>query len=238
MGGHDGAMMRFLALLSIAVSAPLSAAPLPRSFTVTSFDRVRVEGPYAVTLTTGRAPFARAEGPATALDAIDLRVEGRTLVLRRRSGAGSGGAVGPVRIALGSPEVRAVSLSGAGSLEVDRLSGLTVDVALVGSGRLTVATIAADRVTGALQGSGSLRLAGRTKTARLSAGGSGSLEAGDLAAEEVTLSAEGAGVVETMAKRQATIAAAGTVQVRVTGAPACTLRIAGSAEVSGCRPQR
>jgi hypothetical protein len=229
-------MIRHLALGLLASSA--SAAPLPRSFTVTSFDRIRVEAPYAVTLNTDRAPFARTEGSPAALDLVDLRVEGRTLIIRQRSGFGAGSAVGPVRISLGTPEIRSASLSGSGSLEVGRMSGLSADVALLGSGRLTVKTLSADRVNVALQGSGALRLGGRTESARLTAQGTGSLEAADLTAEDLTLAAEGAGLVTAKATRQATIAAAGAVQVRVTGAPACTLRVAGSAEVSGCRPQR
>ena len=229
-------MIRFLALCLLVSGAP--AAALPRSFTVTSFDRIRVEAPYAVTLATGRAPFARAEGSAAALDLVDLRVEGRTLIIRQRSGFGSGGNAGPVRIALGTPDVRSASLSGAGSLSVDRMAGLSVDVALLGSGKLSVDALTADRVNGAVRGSGALRLGGRTKSANLVAQGTASLQAGELVADELTLAAEGAGEVAVQARSRATIAAAGAVQVKVAGSPACMLKIAGSAEVTGCKPQR
>lgn len=231
-------MIRHLAPLLLAFLFAAPASALPRSFTVTSFDRIRVEAPYTVTLATGRAPFAKAEGSAAALDLVDLRVEGRTLIIRQRSGFGLGGNAGPVRIALGTPDVRSASLSGAGSLSVDRMSGLSVDVALLGAGRLSVDALTADRVSGAVRGSGALRLAGRTKSASLVAQGTASLQAAELVADELTLAAEGAGDVAMQARSRATIAAAGAVQVKVAGNPACVLKLAGSADVTGCKPQR
>jgi len=67
-----GALLRAaIALLFVlAVSAPSEAAT--RNFGVSGFDRVRVDGPYRVTLTTGVAPFATASGSATALDAVSI----------------------------------------------------------------------------------------------------------------------------------------------------------------------
>ena len=58
--------MRILASLLLAplfvlgAASPLAAAE--RSYSVTDFNRVRVEGPFAVTLATNVAPFARASG--------------------------------------------------------------------------------------------------------------------------------------------------------------------------------
>ena len=96
------AILRPLAALLAVFAQPAFAAT--RNFTVTSFDRIRVEAPYQVTLATNRSPFARAEGTATALDAVDLRVEGRTLILRQRRNAGSAGPGGPGRYpACGGP---------------------------------------------------------------------------------------------------------------------------------------
>lgn len=225
----------FTVLVALAATAA-SAAALPRSFTVTSFDRIRVEGPYGVTLSTGRAPFARAEGSAAALDAIDLRVEGRTLIIRQRGEMVRPGGTIPVRISVGTPDLRSASLIGAGSLSIDRLRGLSVDVAVAGPGSLRVGDVTADRVSAGVQGSGTLFLAGKVKSAALVSRGTAVLNAASLAADEVTIAAEGAGELSAEARSRATVAAAGTVMVRLTGAPACVQRVSGSAEVSGCRP--
>lgn len=225
-------MTRFLALLLL--STPATAANLPRTFTVTSFDRIRVEAPYAVTLVTGRSPAARAEGSQAALDAIDLRVESRTLILRQRSGFGSTSAGGPVRVFLSTPDIRTALLVGSGSLSVDKMSGLSVDVSVQGSGMLGVASLTADRLTASALGSGSLTLAGRTKVASLLTRGTATIAADKLAADEVTLAAEGAGTAAVNARTKVAVTATGSVAVTVAGQPACTLRTSGSATVSGC----
>ncbi len=230
-------MLRHLALFLLAATTPLSAAAPPRSFTVTSFDRIRVEGPYAVTLAVGRSPFARAEGSSAALDRIDLRVEGRTLIIRQRSVAttGQGGASGsPLRIAIGTPDLRSAFLVGSGSLAIDRLRGLSIDVAVSGSGRLSVAAIEADRLTAGVQGSGGLTLAGKVKSVTMSASGAPLLSAPNLIADEARITAEGVAEVTATVRSRATVFAAGTGIVRLAGNPACVLRVSGSASVEGC----
>jgi hypothetical protein len=226
-----------LCLLLLAGPTELGAAGLPRSFTVTSFDRIRVEGPYAVALTTGRAPFARAEGSAAALDAIDLRVDGRTLVIRQRSGFRGASAI-PVRISVGTPDLRSASLIGAGSLSIDRLRGLSLDLGLAGPGSLRVGAIEADRLNAAVQGSGALVLAGRAKVAILSAKGTPVLDASGLQSGDLTILAEGSGEVSAFAGARANVSVAGTVQVRLSGRPACVLKVSGSAAVEGCAAPR
>lgn len=238
MLGESGGMIRHLALFFLAASTPLGAAGPPRSFTITSFDRIRVEAPYAVTLATGRAPSAKAEGSPAALDAIDLRVEGTTLILRQRSGYGGHGASGPVTVRLSTPGLRTALLVGAGSLAIDRMNGLSVDLAVQGPGSMSVAAVTADRVNGSAQGSGRLVLAGKTKAGSYLNRGTASLSAEGLAADEVVLSAEGVGDVAVTARSRATINAAGTVQIRINGNPACTLKVSGAVTVTGCKAAR
>jgi hypothetical protein len=227
-------MIRLPALIALASTMPVLAAPLPRGFTVTSFDRIRMEAPYAVTVTTGRAPFARAEGTPAALDAVDLRVEGRTLIIRKRSGELGTGPTGPVRIALGTPDLLAASNAGSGSLTIDRLRGLSVTVAMLGSGSLDVREVAADRIGAAVQGSGSLTLKGQAKSATLTARGTPVLSAGELQSDEATIATEGTGEVSAAVRKRATVTAEGTVKVTLLGRPACLLKVSGSASVEGC----
>ena len=97
-------MRIILALFFLFVAAsPLAAAN--RNYTVTDFTRVKVEGPFAVTLATNVAPYARASGSQRALDRVSVRVEGRTLIIRvDRSawGGAPGEQAGPVTIAVGT----------------------------------------------------------------------------------------------------------------------------------------
>lgn len=224
---------RFL-LLALFTGGQASAAGLPRTFTINSFDRVRVEGPYSVALCVGRAPGARAEGSPAQLDAIDLRVEGRTLIIRQRSGSQSTSNVGPVHISVATPDLRSATLIGAGSLSIDRLKGLSIDLGLQGPGSLKVGDVQADRVIAFAQGSGSLTLGGRSKAVAITSRGTASVDTSALKSSEVTISGEGAGEVRANASERASINAAGALQMFVTGGPTCVLRLAGSATVEGC----
>ena len=55
-------MRTFLFAVAAVATLASPAAAATRNFGITSFEKVRVEGPFKVTLTTGVAPFARASG--------------------------------------------------------------------------------------------------------------------------------------------------------------------------------
>ena len=61
-------------LLLTAASAPDDA----RRYMVTGFDRIRVNGPFAVEVVPG-SPTASAEGDPLTLDRLSVRVEGSTM---------------------------------------------------------------------------------------------------------------------------------------------------------------
>jgi hypothetical protein len=65
--------------------------------------------------------------------------------------------------------------------------------------------------------------------------GTASLDAAELAVKDATLTAQGPAIASLNASSSAKIDAAGTASVTVTGSAACSLKIAGSATVSGCR---
>lgn len=228
-------MTRFLALLLLAAATPAAAANPPRNFSVTGFDQVRIEAPYAVTLVTGKSVGARAEGSPAALDGVDLRVENRTLILRQRSSAVVRGTVSPVRIFLSTPDVRKALLVGSGTLAIDKMTGLSVEASVQGSGALSVANVTADRVIGSALGSGALTLSGKTKTASLLTRGTATIAAGGLVANEVSVTADGAGTAAINARTKAAIEAVGATTITVSGNPPCTIRASGSTSISGCR---
>src|SRR3546814_4595396 len=82
-----------LALILLAAAAPGAAAE--RSYTIGSFDRVRVSGTFEVRLTVGGWPRARAEGKRELIDQAAVRVDGDTLVAAMGAdGWGERGATG------------------------------------------------------------------------------------------------------------------------------------------------
>ena len=78
-----GAMRTFLPFIAVTLALAARADAATRNFGVSGFDRIRVEGPFKVSLATGVAPFAKASGGSpAALDSVTIDVQGRTLVVR------------------------------------------------------------------------------------------------------------------------------------------------------------
>ena len=207
-----------------AFASPASAAE--RRYSITDFDRVVVEGPYTVRLTTGRPSSAVANGSQQSLDRVSVEVVGRTLRIRPNrsvSGGYPGDRTGPVTVEIGTRELRSATVAGPGSLTIDRAAGLRVDLGLEGSGRLSVGALAADVVTLGAIGSGRVELGGRTEQLRANVHGTADFDGTRLVAEAATISTDSAGRVAVGVSERATVAASGLGEVEIIGSPACTV---------------
>ena len=238
-GGASKSSPPILALLVLA-SLPAAAAPpvAQRNYSVTSFDRVRLDGPYEVRLRTNVAPYARASGSQAALDGVSLKVEGRTLIVRPASG-GWGGYPGenrgPVTIEVGTHDLSTAWLNGAGSLIVDKVRGLGFDLAIQGSGSVRIDAVDIDQLKMSLSGAGSARLAGRAASMTATVRGTSSLDAEGLSVKDAVIGAEGPAVVRATVTNAAKVDALGLAAVTLGGEPSCTVNAKGSASVTGCR---
>ncbi|HJQ18642.1 MAG TPA: head GIN domain-containing protein [Allosphingosinicella sp.] len=226
-----------MAVLALWISFPASAAE--RRYTVTDFDRVRIEGAYQVSLATGRASSARASGSQEALDRLQIDVEGMTLRIRPNQSAWGGYPgrqdTGPLRITLTTQSLRAATVQGAGTLNVDRAGGLRLDIALAGSGAIAIPKIEADALAVALLGSGTIQLGGTTKTVRAQISGSGNLLAEGLTASDAQVLGDTAGTIRLTVSRSAKVTASASGDVDVLGSPACTVKVTGTGRVR-CGP--
>src|SRR5256885_4502530 len=149
---------------SLALAAPAGAAT--RNFGVTGFTKIRVDGPYKVSLATGVAPFARATGSGPALDRLTVEVRGDTLVVQaNKSGWGGypGSNPGPVEVSVGTHELSNAWVNGAGALLIDRIGGLGFALSVQGSGRAAIGSANADQLNVSLVGTASARLIRRAK---------------------------------------------------------------------------
>ena len=224
------------ALMFAAIASP--AAGADRNYSVTSFDRIRLEGAFKVRLTTNVAPFARATGSQEALDGVSLDVQGRTLVIRsNRSSWGGypGRQPGPVEISVGTHDLSAAFLNGSGSLAVDKVRGLTFELAIQGAGAANVANVDVDQLRVGVTGAGSTTLAGKAPKMTATIRGSALFDASALATKDVVIGAEGPVIVKVNATSSAKIDANGTSTVELTGGAACTVKASGSVTVTGCR---
>lgn len=191
-------MIRTLLPLALLACAAVPAAAAERTYSVTDFDRVQVDGPYRVALTTGRSSSARAEGSAEALDRVAIDVQGGILRVRRNRSAWSGypgEGAGPVTIVLTTRDLRNAAVVGSGTLDIDRARGLRVDLSVSGSGALTVGAVDSDNLVVGLLGGGRIALAGRTRQLKATVQGSGDLAAAELTAQDAQIASDTAGRV-------------------------------------------
>lgn len=235
----EGERMRtFLLAVSatLAVAAPAGAAT--RNFGITDFTKVRVEGPYKVTMTTGVPPFAKASGTPAALDRVAIEVRGDTLVVHTDPNAWGGYPgmdPGPVEVSIGTHDLSTASLNGAGSMAINRVRGLSFALAVQGSGAAQIADVEADQFNVSLVGTASAKLAGHAKKLTAFVRGVSTLEASKLSTPDAHVTAEGSATVDAIVAQSAQVDASGPATIRFAGHPSCELHVSGSTSVSGCK---
>jgi hypothetical protein len=225
------------AFAAVLAAAPAGAAD--RTYPVTDFDSVRVEGPFEVSLATGLSSHVQASGAPEALERLSVEVEGRTLRIRVNPSAWGGypgQSPGRVRIVAATRDLVRASVVGSGSLDVDKARGLRLDLAVGGSGHLKVRALEADNLNVGLVGSGQIGLGGHARQMRATIQGSGDLDGAALRADDLILGADTAGSIILGPARTAKVRATGAGDVTIGGTPACTVDAKGAGRVL-CGPQ-
>lgn len=218
-------------LLTLAAAAPVEE----RGYMITSFDRLRVEGPYEVEVVTG-SPHAAASGSRAALDLLAIRVDAGTLVIN--SGvAGTRRPDGMVRVRVGARGLRAVAVTGGAKVTVDALRAAQLDLAVNAASSLAVGSLRVDDLRVTLTGQGAMTLAGATRTLRVRNLGAGTFDAASLTADEADLVAQSDGGIRVGARYTARATSLGSGAVLVSGNPRCTVRGAGPVTCTGTTPR-
>ena len=231
----SGAMLRFLTAFLLFV--PAAAAADERHVGLGSFERLRINGAFEVTVTTGGSPGAQVIADRDTIGDIDLHAEGPTLTIRRviagRWGERPRGAAAtPVRIVLTTPRLASVTVIGGSRVAVSRLSGTRIDLSATGTGSIAAGAVQGDRVDVQLIGEGRIALAGRVPTARLLANGAGTIDAARLDAGDLTVHLDGQGTVSARARFTAQVSSTGLGTITVAGQPKCRVTAAAGAPVT------
>ena len=234
-------MKTMLATLALCLAATPASA-VDRNFGVSGFDRIRVDGDYKVTVANGVAPYAKARGSMRALDGVSVRVEGRTLVISTNKSANWGGypgeSAGPVEILVGTHDLSAAWVNGGGSLAIDKVRGLSFETSAQGAGMVSIAAMDVDQFKLVLAGAATARLGGRAAMTTAIVRGSSLLDGEALAVKDATIGTQGPAIVKLNVSSTAKIDAIGVSSVTLTGEPACTNKVQGSASITGCRAPR
>ena len=223
-----------IALIALSLSASADAGT--RNFGITSFTKIRVDGPYKVTLATGVAPFAQADGSPAALDRVAVEIRGDTLIVHPNQSWGGypGSDIGPVQVNVGTHDLTAASMNGSGSLVIDRVKGLSFALTVQGSGAAEIGDVQIDQMNVRLEGTASGKLGGQSLKLTALVRGVSSLDASALSTPHATISADGTATVDAKITDDAEINAWGPATIRLSGQPTCALKLMGSASVSGC----
>lgn len=233
-------MRRLLLALILCAGLAAPAAAETRSYTITSFDRVRIDGPYAVTITTNSGSFARATGTAAAIERVKVRVEGTTLIVSIDPGGWGGapdGQAGPVSIEAGTGNLAIATVNGAGSLTVSGIRGPEFALNMQGSGIASIQRLEVDRLKIGVAGAGSARLSGQAINLTAIVRGAGSVDASGVLVHDAVIGAEGPAVVRATVSGTAKVDSTGVASVTLDGDPGCRSKTTGAATITGCREQ-
>lgn len=233
--------MRLLILPLLLAAAPASP-PDSRTVMVTGFERLRIDGPFVVKVTSGGPPGATIEAAdRRALDGVSIRNLGGQLVIGPRNATFEGWSEknGPATITVSARDLGAVTINGGGRVAIDRLRGQRVDIGVNGAGSLAIDKVEADQLAVTLTGTGAITLnGGATRTARFNSYGAGSIDAAAMPVNDLTVHSQTAGDSRFTARFTAAISSLGTGAVRVTGGAACMLTGPGPASCAGKTERR
>ncbi len=224
-----------LVALMLAVPGVQGASAAERRYTLSTFDKVRVEGDVAVEIVSGAAPSAVAIGDPRALDALTVRVQGGTLSIRRarasqlterRNQSVAPDALPLVR--LSARAVQSLMLQGHGSARIDRLTGARPNATVNGNGSIDIGAVQADALAVNVSGSGSLKVGGTATSARAVMLGDGLIEATGLSLSSLDLFGEGPVRARMTVDGPARISVMGDAQIEIGGQSTCTIRQTGA----------
>ncbi len=207
-----------------------------RSYTVGSFDRIEVAGPYKVEVRTGADPAVRAEGPERRMERMIVEVRGGELRIsseRQRGhnfGWGNGGDT--VRVVVTVPSLREAAIAGSGEIRIDSVRGERFAGKIAGSGELTVDSVEVADLAIGVAGSGEAAVRrGQAQKVKYEIAGSGDIDGRGVQAETAEVSIAGSGNVAGHASATANVKIAGSGDVEITGGARCTVSKHGSGDV-------
>ncbi|MGR6329518.1 head GIN domain-containing protein [Sphingomonas sp. XXL09] len=202
-----------------------------RTYTVTDFSGIDLAGADDVDVRVGTGFSVRAEGPAQELDSLRIVRDGDTLRIDRHERAliswGNKGA----KVFVTMPRLTAATLSGSGTMTVDRIEGGSFTADIKGSGDLDIAALTSNRAEVDIRGSGDVHAAGAVQQLTVSVAGSGAFDAAGLKAQRADVALRGSGDVRAAVTGEARVTMSGSGDVDLGAAARCQVDKKGSGEV-------
>jgi hypothetical protein len=215
-----------------SAAAP-SGAPIEttRDFPVGDFTAVHLDAHYDVVVSVGSPTSVRAQGDPAALDLLDIRTEGDTLVAGAKPNAQWPPNV-RVTVTVTTPALTAVELSGSGEMRIGAVRAESLAIRQDGSGEIEAPQITVTRLDLSSAGSGDIRAGGSADDAVIRLDGSGETELEQLAVKRAEVSVSGSGDLTMRANETVRGTLSGSGDLEVTGGADCSISSTGSGEAS------
>jgi len=222
-----------------------------KSFDVSGFDRVILEGFGDVYVEQGQTESLSVQTDDNLMSLLDIKVRGKELRLGIKPGfdvspsesitydltvqdlngvtlAGSGNFyVEPVK-----SNSLALSILGSGNIDMKGLNANSLSIDLNGSGNITLADINAKKVDTSLRGSGDIKLEGNASAQSTSISGSGNYLAGNLQTGTTDVSVPGSGNITVWVNDALNIKVSGSGDIQYYGKPTVDQSISGSGGIT------
>lgn len=187
---------------------------------VEPFDGIDFRAFGLVELVQGTPASVVLEGPDNLVPHLVTRVSAGRLIIETDRSLRLVGTTSPKMIfRITVPGLRAVSVSGAGDVQMASLATDNLDVSLGGAGRIQIGALQADTVSMTLKGLGDIEVAGRARQAIVSLPGAGNLDAGGLQVSTAEVTLQGLGNATVWVTEQLTGRTSGAGSVSYYGTP-------------------
>jgi hypothetical protein len=227
-------MYRVLSSALLLLATPAAAAD--RVFSVGSYERVRVDGPFEVRIVTGGSPGAKASGDRQLVERLAIAVNGT--VLSVRLGAEGWGEMPrrrsevPTIVTLTTPRLTSLAVSAGARVAVTRMASQRIELSVIGSGTVALDKADADELRASLTGAGSVTIGGRANRATLLGDGAGTIDASAMTVNDLIVHLSGAGETKAAARYTAQVTSTGLGRVTVTGNAKCVVKALAGGPVS------
>jgi hypothetical protein len=201
------------ALFSCTTSV-LTGQTVKESRDLPVFENVALAFSGDVYITQGSQQHVEIEAAESAMEIIETKVDGNTLVLKTKNGHWHD--LGKVNVYITMPEIGKLSISGSGDIICESsIKTNEIDLSISGSGSLRIANLAFQEITADITGSGNMSLKGKGDPGELDVTitGSGSLKAEELSIGEatVTITGSGSATVNVIKELETNITGSGSV---------------------------
>ena len=210
-----------------------SGSVVDQSRTIGSFAAVRVTGPINVQLKAGDQEQVSVRFDDNLQPMIEtVVVDGKTptLEIRVSRDAAFRARKSPL-VTVTFKQLEALSLSGSGEVNADRIKVPALAIAIAGSSEVRIEDIDTDTLGISIAGSGDFRAAGRADTQGIRIAGSGDVRTPRLVGKTVKISIAGSGDAQVHANEALEVTIAGSGDVTYAGSPKITQKVMGSGNV-------